>query len=803
MPFPFLFLTLALGIGIVFASILTISFPLQVLFILVFLPLGWLFFKLGKLRLSLITILVITFFLGSALYSLNHKEYSENTLHNMSFSSYTDFIGTVTKSPGRGLRNDQLYLDVEEVRVGAKREKHRGNLRVTIPHSSEFPTRPHWVVNDRLKVSAKFISSKGYHNFHPQPLDRYLETKRIHNRAYAKSPLLIERLEAGKPFSPLRIISIIRQKFQEKIEKFFKAEKDLFATNGAIFEALLLGERGRIPDALSRSLQDAGIYHLFAISGAHIAIFSFLLFLLFRMIKISRRASYSLLIVFLLFYVLLVEGRPSVLRATIMTVAFLVGKLLWRDINLLNTLSFSAFFLLVSNPASLFDPGFQLTFMATLSIILFYPRVIHKLPQLPLRISEIFALSLTAQLGVLPIVAFFFNRVSFSGLLLNLAAIPLVAMIMAIGYLFLPLSLVSSFLANILARSASSFIDLLLGISQFHDQASLLAWRMPTPHLWTVYGYYLFLGLMLLPLKHKRQRPVASVCFLLFLFLIVIYPFPSYSKNLKLTLIDVGQGESLLIEFPGTTKMLIDGGGVPDDTFDVGENVVSPFLWRKGIKKIHYLVLTHPHPDHVNGLKAVARNFEVGEFWEGYSVLDDETYARFLDSLRPTVPRKRMLREDQMTLKDVLIRFLHPPKKEPITERVHNDFSLVISLSYGANSLLLTGDIGKDVEKRLVENKTLLTSQVLKSPHHGSNSSSSPEFLKAVSPEIVVISVGRGNRYGLPSPEVLARYSELGARVYRTDLHGAVEITVSKEAIAVRTALKPDQQDHFPERSAR
>jgi competence protein ComEC len=793
MPFPFFFLALSLGIGIISASLLTLSIPLQVLFILVFLICGWLFYKLGKYRLSFLTILLVTFFLGSALYSLNHKKYSENSLHNMSLSSYTDFIGTVFKSPGRGLRSDLLFLDVEEVKVLAHYEKHRGNLRVTIPHSLEFPTRPNWVVGDKLKVSAKFISPEGYQNFYPQPLKRYLESKRIHNRAYAKSPLLIERLEAGTSVFPLRVISLIRQKFQEKIENFFQAEDNVLSRNGAIFEALLLGERGRIPDTISRSLQNAGIYHLFAISGAHIAIFSFLLFTLFRLIRISQRLSYSLLLAFLLFYVFLVEGRPSVLRATIMTVAFILGKLLWRDISLINTLSFSAFFLLIANPTNLFNPGFQLTFMATLSIILFYPKVINKLPRLPLRISEIFALSFTAQLGVLPIVAYFFNRVSFSGLILNVAAIPLVALIMAIGYLFLPLSLLSSFLANILARSASSLIDVLLAISQLHDQTSLLASRLPTPHLMTVFSYYIALGLLLLPVKHKRTRLVASGCLILFLFVIVTYPFPSYSKNLKLTFIDVGQGESILVEFPGTKKMLIDGGGVHDDTFDIGENVVSPFLWKKGIKKIHYLVLTHPHPDHVNGLKAVARNFKIGEFWEGYSVLENETYAHFLDSLDSKVPRKRMFREDKMSIKDVHIKLLHPPKGEPFVKRVHNDFSLVIVFSYGSNSFLLTGDIGKGVERRLVEAQILPKCQILKSPHHGSNSSSSQEFLKAVSPEIVIISVGRGNRYGLPNTDILARYSLNGAQVYRTDKHGAIEITATEQDFSVRTALTQTQ----------
>lgn len=794
MSFPFLFLALALGTGILFFSLLPVALSIQVLLILILLLSGWLFFKLGVYRVSFLVLLLTTFFLGGALFTLNHKEYSKNALRTIHVSDYADFIGTVTKSPGYGRESDYLYLKVEEIKIGTKREKHRGNLRVTIPHSSEFPMRSDWVVNDKLRVSAKLISSKGYQNFYPQPQDRYFEIQRIHNRAYTKSPLLVEKLDSGKPYSPLRIVSKIRQTLQKKIEGHFRIDSDTISVEGAIFEALLLGERRRIPDAVTRSLQDAGLYHLFAISGAHIAIFSFLLFSLFRIIRIPTRLSYTLIIASLLFYVLLVEGRPSVLRATIMTVAFLLGKLLWRDINLINTLSFSAFFLLMANPASLFAPGFQLTFAATLSIILFYPRIIKKLPRLPLRISEIFTLSLTAQLGVLPVVAYFFNRVSFSGLFLNLVAIPLVALIMAIGYIFLPFSLMSPLLANILAQSASFFIDLLLGISHLNDQASLLSWRIPTPHVWVMSGYFFFLGLLLLPAKHKRQKTAGLACFVLFFLAVVIYPFPSRSRDLKITFIDVGQGESILVELPGKTKMLIDGGGLPDDSFDIGENVVSPFLWRKGIKKIHYLVLTHPHPDHVNGLKAVARNFKIGEFWEGYSVLESETYADFINTLPSTIARKRMFGNDETRIKEVLVQILHPQRRDPFLNRVHNDFSLVMRLSFGLNSLLLTGDIGRDVEKILIEKNAPLKSLVLKSPHHGSHSSSSWGFLEAVDPKIVVISVGRGNLYGLPNKDVLARYSDLGIKVYRTDLHGAVEITADKQEISVRTALTPGQE---------
>jgi competence protein ComEC len=791
MSFPFLFLALPLAAGVVFSSIFEISLPLQALLVLFFLVWGWLFYSFRKYRLSFIAIVLTSFFLGGALFIHSHKEYVENALHKMNISTYTDFIGTAYKSPGYGLDIDFLYLKVEEVRIGKDRQKINGNLRVTIPHSSEFPSRPNWLVHDKLKISAKLGSAKGYQNFYPSHQDQYLEIQKIHNRAYAKSPLLIEKLDSGKSLSPLRIISKIRQKLQINIESYFSGDQNTLVPEGAILEALLLGERRRMPGHIIRSLQDAGIYHLFAISGAHIAIFSFLLFSFFKAIRFSTRLSYALLIAFLLFYALLVEGRPSVLRATIMTVAYLLGKLLWRDVNLINTLSFSAFFLLCANPSSLFAPGFQLTFAATLAIILFYPRIVHKLPRLPLRISEIFALSLTAQLGVLPVVALTFNRVSFSGIILNYAAIPLVASTMAIGYIFLPMSLLNAFSANLLSKLASFLIHILLGISHFHDQASFCSFRVPTPHYWTVCGYFLFLGFFLLPVKYKRQRLATSGFFLVFLVILVTYPFPSNSKNLKMTFIDVGQGESILVEFPGTTKMLIDGGGTPDDKFDIGEYVVSPLLWRKGIKTIHYLVLTHPHPDHMNGLKAVAKNFKIHEFWEGYSVLEDESYTRFQATLHSSVSRKRMFRGSETTIAGVHVQFFHPPQKEPFVNRVHNDFSLVMQISHGQNSFLLTGDIGKEVEEILVEGNSPLGTRVLKSPHHGSHSSSSSKFLGAVAPEIVVISVGRGNIYGLPNREVLARYIDTGAKVYRTDIHGAVEITADRKKLSVRTALTP------------
>lgn len=788
MLFPFLFLTLSLASGILLSSFLPFSLLTWILFLVTSLACAWLFFILRKERHSFFVILLSTFLLGASLYSLSDRNFEENSLRRLKLSNYADFYGTLYKSPSRGPDRDYLFIKVKKVFYENKEEKIRGNLRITVPHSSESSSSLNLFIHDKIKVSARLLSSRGFRNFKVSPLNAYLKSQNIHNRAFSKSALLVERLESGKKYSPLHLVSVIRQKLQQKIENYFSSETSALSPQGAVLEALLLGERSRMDPSITRSLQKAGIYHLFAISGAHIAIISFFLFSLLKLSRVPTRLSYLFVIFFLVFYAFLVEGRPSVMRATIMAVAFLMGKLIWRNVNLINTISISAFILLVFNPFSLFNVGFQLTFAATFSIILFFPRIIKYFPRLPFRISEILVLSLTAQLGVFPFIASSFNRVTFSSLILNYAALPMVGLIMAGGYIFLPLSFTSSFLSQLLAKGMESFINLLISCSHLFDKVSFISYRIPTPHLLTIIGYFLFLLLLLLPSKIKKQKLVLIVLFLVFFTVLISYPFPSFSKNLKLTFIDVGQGESILVEFPGRKKMLIDGGGHPQGTFDTGEHVVSPFLWEKGIKKIDYLILTHAHPDHLNGLLAVARNFKIGEYWEAFSPLESDPYTEFKRSLSSSVSRKRLFRGYSHHEREVRIEVLHPEKEEPYVYTISNDHSLVLRLSYNQISFLLPGDIGRGAEKKILESLGQIKSQVLKSPHHGSASSSTEAFLHRISPEIVVISLGEGNRYGFPDQGILERYKKIGAKIFRTDVHGAVEVSSDGRTIFIRTA---------------
>lgn len=795
MTYPFLFLSLFLAVGILFSSLVLLPLPLLLFLLLLSLSTAWIFFISRKYKFAFYLILLTTFLFGFSLYRLTDRNYENNSLHQLQASGYVDFYGTLYRSPSQGKDSDTLFLNVEKIFYQKQELAIQGRLQVTVARPYQ-PSNPlHLLVRDKIKVSAQISSSRGFQNFNPGFLERLQKNRKIHNRAYSKSPLLIKKISSGSTLSPIRQIAKFKYSLIRNIEKFFPAVDNSLTVSpqGAVLEALLLGDRGRMDESMSRALQDAGIFHLFAISGAHIAIISFILFFFFRLLRISTRSSYIMLMFILIVYAFLVEGRPSILRATTMTLIFLLGKLIWKETTLFNTISISAFALLCINPFSLFNAGFQLTYAATLSIVIFYPKFIKYLPKWPLRISEIFALSAASQIGVLPIMAKTFNRITFSSLFLNFAALPLVALIMISGYLFLFFSFISPVIANYLVQAVNFLINLLLSISHIFDSFSFLSFRIPTPHTATIAGYFLFLFILLLPWKKKKVRRMAFAGFLVFLAVLITYPFPSTSKYLKVTFIDVGQGDSILVEFPGQKKMLIDGGGFFSGDFDIGERVLSPFLWKKGIKTIDYLVLTHPHPDHLNGLISVARNFKVRQFWESLSPVENHFYEELQRNLAPSILKKRMFRTSSHLINGTTIDILHPKDSRlrlPFSSN-ENELSMVLRLSYGRTSFLLTGDIGLEAEQDILENMKLIKSNILKSPHHGSLSSSSEEFLSAVNPSIIIICVGENNRYNFPNPIILQRYKEQGATLYRTDTHGAIEITSDGQKFSIKTALNP------------
>jgi competence protein ComEC len=736
---------------------------------------------------------------GAARLAVHDRDYRLNSLHSYQASGYVDVSGRLYRSPGREPDRDVLFVDVRSVGTGRGETPVRGRLRLNVPFARGVRPRFDGLVGDRIRASVRLGSGGSFRNFGAFSYERHLQGLNIHRRASTKSSLLVARTGAAPRTSVRARVSRVRRGIQAELERRFPAPDGLdISPAGAVLEALLLGEDGRMDEATVDNLQKTGLYHLFAISGGHIAIINVLLFSLFRLVRMSRRASSLALALFLVFYTVLVEASPSVLRATLMTLAFLTGRLLWKDVHVLNTIAGSAFALLLVNPSSLFDIGFQLTYAATTTIILFAPPLLKALPRLPLKTTELACLSVTATLGAAPLIARNFNRVTLSSIVLNLAAIPLVGLVMGIGYVFLPFAALLPGAAGPPAAVLGFLVALFSRISRSLDPFPFLSFRVPTPRPAILLGYFLFLGLSLARPRFRGQRPVVLSGFALFALLVVFSPFRPSSPDLKVTLIDVGQGESILVEFPGRRTMLIDGGGLAASPFDVGERVVSPVLWRKGIRRIDHLVLTHPHPDHLDGLVALACNFRIGAFWEGLPAKNDGAYAALGRALGPGVVRRRCGRDTRFEEGPVSVEVLHPSLDEasgPVPPG--NENSLVIRLTLGGTAFLFMGDAGAPTERALVASGADLAAVVLKAGHHGSAGSTSRELLAAVRPRLVLASAGEGNTYGFPSPEVLARCRDAGAEVLRTDLDGAVEVradgrTIRARTVAARAPKDPD-----------
>ena len=790
MPYPLLYLALALAAGILAAASAVLPAAVTLTGLVAFLLGAWVLYFLKKERAAFVLLLAATALFGAALAAVRDRAYESNALHVLRLDEYADFRGTLARSPSRELDRDVYVLKVSSVRTAGTEREVRGNLRLTVPRTADSPPRPDLFAGDELSVSARIYASREFDNFNAPFYARFLKSRNIHNRAFSKSALLLERTGPAPSGSVFRAASVLRRNLQRRLELSFPGPPPAgISPEGAVLEALLLGDDGRMDEATVLSLQRTGLYHLFAISGAHIAIVSFLFFSLFKLVRVPRRLSYGILIVALVFYALLVEGSPSVLRAVIMTVAFLAGKLFWKDAHILNAIALSAFILLIANPFSLFDVGFQLTFAATLSIILFQPKLMRLLPKLPLGIGELAAMSVAATAGVLPILVSDFNRVTFSSLILNFAAVPLVGLVMGLGYAFFPIVFVLPFLAGPLALILGALVKIFAWVSGLLDPVPFVSYRVPTPPAWVVVGYFVLLLLLLAPRRFRGQRAAALAAYAVFFIVLVSYPFPARSSGFKVTVLDVGQGDAILVEFPGRHKMLVDAGGFPEGRFDVGESVVSPFLWRKGIKRLDRIVLTHPHPDHLGGLPAIARNFRIGECWEAERPEGSQAYGALDAALGKRVPRRTVGRGFVLREGGVVIEVLNPATGEFSGEAAaFNDHSLVLRLTYGGDSFLLAGDIGQEAEAAILRSIPDVRARVLKSPHHGSDTSSSAMFLAKVSPEYAVVSAGEGNRYGFPRPQVLERYAAAGIRVLRTDLDGAVEFSSDGRVLRVRTA---------------
>jgi len=741
-----------------------------------------------------------------------HPQHSPSHISHFTGSERISLEGIIDRPPERSRGRTQLLIRSQKVILSNRHIPVDGLLPIFLKEEDP-PLR----AGDRLRFFCKLYPPHGFHNPGGFSYERHLAFEQIHTMGFLSETKGWVKLGEGfkNPFL-LRM-----ERWRDHIRDFLGREADPLSSG--IFKALVLGEQGDIPEEVREHFIVTGIAHLLAISGDHLGIVALLSFSL--LIWILKRSEFLLLTLdvkkwaaaltlpCLLLYTFIAGGGISVIRATIMVVTFFLSILFNRERNLLHTLALAAFLILIFSPPSLFDVSFQLSFLAVLSILYLVPRILQGLSQegillLPKNswkknVLKYILLSLlvtgVAILGTAPFVALHFNRFSPIGFFTNLFIIPWV------GFFTVPLSLIASLFSFFFHPFATLLIHItgwvtliLLRVVAFFASIPYASLFISTPTLFEIILFYLLLFSFVHLRKGRRIRYIfGGLCLVLILDLAFWNFKDLFQKDLRLTFIDVGHGDSILIEFPKGKRMLIDGGGLHEDRFDIGKRVIAPLLWKKKIRRIDTLVLTHPDPDHLKGLIFIASQFSIGRFWDNGFQTESESYLQLKKILGERKIKTQSLDEETppQMINGVEIWVLNPPVWN-LTQRKNqnlldlNNSSLVLKLRFKNVSVLLVGDIGKEAEGRMLRKGYPLRADILKIPHHGSSSSSSPLFLERVKPTYAILSVGERNIGRLPHPEVMKRYLQLGSKILRTDKHGAITVVTDGANIEVKTFLR-------------
>jgi competence protein ComEC len=547
----------------------------------------------------------------------------------------------------------------------------------------------------------------------------------------------------------------------------------------------LIGDRGDISYEVEDAFINAGVMHILAVSGLHVVIVVLIIFGLLIVFRVPEKYRIVLTCLFLVFYTFLTGQSPSVVRAVVMGIIMLGSQLFERNSNVYNSLALSAIVILFFDAKQLFNPGFILSFVAVFSLVALYPKLYSLKNYLPEKIKSItivkliygtVAVSLASAIGTLPFTSFYVGKISVIGIIANLFIVPLSNVVLSIGMLTIAVSYASQWLAGIYAETTKLITYLLLESVRILGNFKY-AYVNSYFTFWSASVFYLFIGFIFTLKLNAIWKRIIIVGLLTATVAIYYSPIFPDSKILRVTILDVGQGDGIFIEFPDGKNMLVDGG--PKTSYrDAGERFISPFLMRKGLSKIDFVVNTQPDHDHLGGIPFLMRKYEIGKIIDvGLSDSSKiyQDYKHLIDSLRSQ--HSVVKKGDRIDgILNARIYILNPEGVSDLTNTTNmNNQSVVVKIVYGKTSLLLTGDAQLESENMMINRyRGFMHRDILKCGHHGSKTSTGAEFIKLVQPKNAIISVGYKNQFKHPSPEALRRLRTVGIHISRTDQQGAV-----------------------------
>lgn len=656
----------------------------------------------------------------------------------------------------------------------AKIVRNNKKILINIKMSQDIPSIKY---GDSLYIEGEFKQPEEARNYKGYNYKQYLKTKKI-----------IGTVELEKA----KILKSSNGSFIHNIQKYIRdtINGTLTDEEGNLLLAILLGDKDKLSEDIQESFKTSNLSHMLAVSGAHVSYIILGLTYVLQNSIIGKKNGKIVCIIFLLAFMAITNFTPSVTRACIMAILTLLSSIIYRKSDVYTNISVAALITLIFNPYSLLDLGFQLSYGGTIGIIIFIKRIQEKKSNSKVinYIKQMALVSIYANIIIIPIMMYHFNTVSFTFIISNIMASPILGIIVITGFLFIITSITVKPLTRLIAIFIKPILSILIKISQICSKLPFSNILVVTPYMFNVISYY---AIILYCIKSKKNNKCKIIiCLLIVLILInfIIYIFP---QKLRIFFIDVGQGDSTLIITPDKKTVLIDGGG--SDSFDVGEKVLLPYLLDRRILKVDYVLISHFDTDHCGGILTIMEKVKVKNIIISEQAEHSENYERFKKlMIHKRIRLIEVKKGDKIKIgrySEFKILF---PTSRLLSENPLNNNSIVTQFNYNNFKMLFTGDIEKLAEQQILKTeKAEIRADILKVAHHGSKTSSIPEFIKAVRPRIALIGVGKNNTFGHPNQQTIKNLENIKCRIYRTDLQGEIIIKIDQKGrMNVKSKLK-------------